>query len=412
MLRYIIFVCLAFSLPALAQEEVPSPEPVVPVPTVEPVIVEDTRLPSLQRPPAIIGGTPPPAPAASPPAPPDNTTNKPEPEIATPEPGPASLSIGAGVVLWYYQPLLDGVKNKFETFYARLTIDGKRGIWGVHLEPRFRDTKQRGFEDGPVFLQEAYVSAAPGPFTIKVGKSYSMLGLFWDNSFYGNVQVYDGLKLSPDYGVSIAGNHKLGDVFKLGYTLQYFVIDGRTNVSLANRDILSVPEARRRNALVARIDPELDFGGTNSLRFGVSGQLFEADLPVADPTVLRAAVDAKLTYNGFGLWGEYLFQHGRHVTDYPLAGTPAAPGRASDRNHYALLGGEYSYSFLVARFNFSYVNYTQRDVSETFYVPALGFKPIGELLLLAEYVHWRRHDPGDVNSFVDRSLNVTAQGFF
>jgi hypothetical protein len=102
---------------------------------------------------------------------------------------------------------------------------------------------------------------------------------------------------------------------------------------------------------------------------------------------------------------------------YPIAGTPATTtspvtfGRTSDRNHYVLAGGEYSYGFLVGRFNVSWVNYAQRDVTEAFYVPAVGFKPISELLLLAEYVHWRRYD-GERASFIDRSLNVTAQGFF
>jgi hypothetical protein len=31
--------------------------------------------------------------------------------------------------------------------------------------------------------------------------------------------------------------------------------------------------------------------------------------------------------------------------------------------------------------------------------------------LLAEYAHWRRYDDGH-GSFIDRSLNITAQGFF
>ena len=370
------------------------------------------------HPTASIIGTPPPDPSASPPATPDNETNKPEPELpkAAP-PSAATLSIGAGVILWYYQPFLKGVKNKADTFYARLTIDGKKGIWGLHLEPRFRDTKQRSFEDGPVFLQEAYVSASPGPFVVKVGKSYSHLGLFWDNSFYGNVQVYDGLKLAPDYGVNVVGTHDLTRDLKLAWTLQYFLVDGRTNVSLPNRDIVSVANARQRNNFVARVDPELRLGGTNSLRVGVSGQLFQADLAGANPTVLRGAIDAKFSYDGLGIWGEYLYQHGRHVTDYPIAGSaatatsPAIAGRASGQNHYGLAGGEYTYGFVTARFNASYVNYTQVSVHEVFLVPALGFKPISELLLLAEYVHWQRHDNGHA-SFLDRSLNVTAQGFF
>ncbi|MDB4973641.1 MAG: hypothetical protein JWN48_1982 [Myxococcaceae bacterium] len=406
--------------PASSQARRPSTQQSPPFSAPSPAIVPSASTPpsirSFLRPPSTVQGTPPPLPEESPPSVEENTTNKPEPEAA-PKASAATLSIGAGVILWYYQPFLKGVKNRAESFYARLMVDGKKGIWGLHIEPRFRDTKQRSFEDGPVFLQESYVSASPGDFVIKVGKSYSHLGLFWDNSFYGNVQVYDGLKLAPDYGINIVANHDFNRDFKLGYTLQYFLVDGRTNVSLPNRDIVSVPNARRRNSVIARIDPELKLGGTNSLRFGVSGQLFQADLATAKPTVLRGALDAKFSYNGLGLWAEYLYQHGRHVTSYPLAGTPATdttpatPGRASGKNHYALGGGEYTYGYLTARFNFSYVNYSQVSVHVTFFVPAVGVKPIAEMVLLAEYVHWRRYDHGEA-SFVDRSLNVTAQGFF
>jgi hypothetical protein len=408
------------TVPALAQPVAPaqpSPPFLAPAPTTVPSASEPPSIVSALRPQATVQGTPPPNPEDSPPAVEENTTNKPEPELA-PKPSAATLSIGAGVILWYYQPFLKGVKNRAESFYARLTIDGKKGIWGLHLEPRFRDTTQRSFEDGPVFLQESYVSASPGDFVIKVGKSYSQLGLFWDNSFYGNVQVYDGLKLTPDYGVNVSAAHDFGPDFKLGYTLQFFLVDGRTNVSLPGRDIVSVPGARRRNSVVARIDPELKLGGTNSFRIGVSGQTFQADLPGgANPTVLRGAVDAKLTYNGLGLWGEYLYQSGRNVTDYPIASvaasgsSPGSAGRVSGDNHYLLAGGEYTYGYVTARFNVSYVNYNDVDVQEAFYVPALAVKPIAEMVLLAEYVHWRRYDDGKA-SFIDRSLNITAQGFF
>ncbi|MDB4989304.1 MAG: hypothetical protein JWN04_4482 [Myxococcaceae bacterium] len=437
-------LCGLLAVPARAQPQAPAPgqaspdapAPVVQRPTVEPApavagpstpVSPPFLSPSPQReppallqlfvrPPVTVKGTPPPFPEQSPPAVEENTTNKPEPEAA-PKASAATLSIGAGLIVWYYQPFLKGVKNRAEDFYARLSIDGKKGIWGLHVEPRFRDTKQRSFEDGPVFLQESYLSAAPGDFVIKVGKSYSHLGLFWDNSFYGNVQVYDGLKLAPDYGINIAANHDFNRAFKLGYTAQFFIIDGRTNVSLVNRDIVSVPGARQRNNLILRVDPELKLGGTNSLRVGVSGQMFQADFASANPTVLRGALDAKFSYDGLGLWGEYIYQHGRHVTDYPVAATaangasPAIAGHASGKNHYALAGGEYTYGYVTARFNFSYVNYSQVSVHETFFVPGVGIKPIAELLLLAEYVHWRRYDHGEA-SFVDRSLNVTAQGFF
>jgi hypothetical protein len=322
-----------------------------------------------------------------------------------------SLTFGGGIILWYYQPFLDGAKNNVDTFFARITVDGRHGIWGLHLEPRFRDTVQRPFHQGPVYLQEGYVSASPGPFVVKLGKSYSRLGLFWDNSFYGNVQVYDGLKLAPDYGISVEGSLALSDALSLGATLQYFLVDGRINVSLPARDIVSVPDARRRNAFVGRVDPEFRLGDLGKLRVGVSAQVFE------EPTVVRAAIDATLQLGPVSVWGEALEQRGRHVTDFPIAATaatdetPGAPGRASAKNRYYLGGGEVTFGWVTARFNASYARYTEAKTTERFFVPALGIKPVPQILLLAEYVHWRRVQRGE-ESFVDRSLNVTAHGNF
>jgi hypothetical protein len=105
------------------------------------------------------------------------------------------------------------------------------------------------------------------------------------------------------------------------------------------------------------------------------------------------------------------------VTDFPIAGTPVtdeapgAPGRASAKNRYYLGGGEVTFGWVTARFNASYARYIETKTRERFFVPALGIKPVPEILLLAEYVHWRRVQNGE-ESFVDRSLNVTAHGNF
>src|SRR5205807_436179 len=117
----------------------------------------------------------------------------------------SSLSIGGGALLWYYQPVqVAAAKSNVDLFFANLLLDGKFGAVGLHIEPRFRDSRLRSFFPGPVWAQEAYASVtlARG-HVIKAGKAYSHFGLFWDNSFYGNVQVYDGLKLDPDYGLSL-----------------------------------------------------------------------------------------------------------------------------------------------------------------------------------------------------------------
>lgn len=326
-----------------------------------------------------------------------------------------AVTLGGGAILWYYQPTRSGQKNKVELYHLRVTIDAEfGGGLGIHAEPRLRESKLRSFFGGTTWLEEGYAWYRYREHAIKVGKIYSKLGLFWDNSFWGNVQVYDGLKLAPDFGASLEGNSKITERFGIGYTAQFFVIDGGTNVSLPGRDTLSGPDGRRRNEVVLRIDPSYQFAQNGSVRVGLSGQRLEADapgIPGDDRDVLRYGLDAHLSVAGFGVWGEYLRQNGQSVTDYPIAGVPetedapAVPGRASKHIHYVLAGAEYTLWRVTARYNFSAADYTDADVKEWMHVPALGFRLNEHLQLNAEYVHWSRSLSGAHEPY-DRSFNL------
>jgi hypothetical protein len=184
-------------------------------------------------------------------------------------------------------------------------------------------------------------------------------------------------------------------------------------VSLANRDTLYIAGARRRNTVVARIAPRYQFGENGSAHVGVSAEHFTADLPTGEEGVTRFAGEAKLTLGTFGIWAEALVQDGRHVTDFPYAGTaaPPVPGRSSGDNRYVLAGGEYGIGPVTLRYNVSYADYHDVDVTELMHVPAVGFAANDHLSLLAEYVLWTRDtNEGDVD--VDKSLNVTLNGHF
>jgi hypothetical protein len=356
-------------------------------------------------------------PAAAEPAVQAETTVAPPAPIDAPaatEPFPEwtrHVKLGGGAILYYYQPLKKGWDNDLSFFHGRIDLDVNVGAFGFHIEPRFRDSKLRPFFDGPAWIEEGYASWKIAPFaTLKVGKQYSRLGLFWDNSFYGNVQVYDGLKLAPDYGASIEGT--FGDRVGLNYWAQFFIADGRTNVSLQGRDTVSVAGARRRNEVVLNAEPFVKFGDDGLLRVGVSLQHLEADLPSDEKQVLRLAAHAKLTVAGLGVWGEILHQNGRHVTDFPFAGTPATddaravPGRASGDNTYFEVGAEYTLANFTLRYNVSRGNYADVKVYEWLHVPAISYKVAEPLTLLAELVFWRRHTE-DGSTDVDKSLNVT-----
>jgi hypothetical protein len=325
------------------------------------------------------------------------------------------VTLGAGALLWFYQPLgvhTAGTENDVSVYWANLVLDGKWGAFGVHIEPRFRDTPLRPFFGGPVWLQEAYGSIDFGPARLRIGKTYSRLGYFWDNSFYGNIQVYDGLKLDPDYGASLEGEvGKAEDTFSLGWWGQYFVVDGSTNVSLPGRDTISIPGARRRNQAIVRLEPRLDVGPAKIV-LGVSGEYLQADLPsIGSQNVWRGALDAKVTVLGLNVLGELQHQDGRTVTDFPNATTPATgaqpavPG-SSSKVDYAQIGAEYTLGPVTARYNVSLGSYTDVRVKEWLHVPGVAVAVSPNLSLLGELVFWQQDRPGS-SVLVDRSFNLT-----
>jgi len=401
-------LALAASRPSFAQAPADG-EPVTSNPVLAPPAQPATPDPANQEPVVAPSTAAKNAGTAPPPA-----TETPAP-AAPVTPAPSMLKIGGGGILWYYQPTESGQKNNVEFYNIRLTFDANFGDnFAFHVEPRFRDTKLRSFFGGTAWLQEGYASYTQGLHTFKLGKVYSQLGLFWDNSFWGNVQVYDGLKLAPDYGGSLEGKFELTPQLGLGYAAQFFLVDGTTNVSLPGRDTLSIPSSRRRNEVVLRVDPYAKLGKDGMVRLGLSGQRLEADapgIPENDRDVLRYAADFKLTWAGLGVWAEALHQKGQTVTDYPIAGTPATdtdpavPGRASHSINYYEVGAEYTYGRVTARYNFSAARYGGVGVKEWMHVPALGLKLNDHLSLGGEYVYWSRSVAG-ASEKLNRSLNV------
>jgi hypothetical protein len=355
-------------------------------------------------------------PAASPPA--TATTSPsaapapaPAPAAAAPAPKPADpkLTIGATLILYGYQPLFPGPKNSLEVYYANLLLDGSFGRYGFHLEPRIRDTKLRTFFPGTAWIEEGYAFADFGRLIVKVGKLYTRLGIFWDSSFYGNVQSFDGLKLAPDYGVSFEG--RFGDSWGAALWAQFFVIDGRTNIAGEGRDTIAIPGAFRRNEAIVRFEPFLRLGRPTTLRLGISGEFLQADLPDGMRNVFRGAADATLSIETWNLYGEFLRQDGQTVIDFPYpaipatATEPAIPGRASSHNNYVLLGTDVTYAGLTIHYNFSYVNYADVSVVEWISLPGLAYAINGNLSVLLDYVFWKRVAV-EGTSLVDHSLNL------
>ncbi len=329
-----------------------------------------------------------------------------------PEETELKLSVGGGMILFYYQPLQDppgqNVKNFFEVFEARLRVDAEFGRFGLHLMPVIRDTKERAFFPSTAWVQEAYGFGKVGPVTVKAGKVWAQFGRFWDNSFYGNAQEFDGFKLDPNHGISIEGDIRPQERSGLVFFAQYFIIDGTTNYSLPGRDTLSIAGARRRNYVVGRVEPFLKVGRLTTLKLGLSGGYFQADLPMqGKQDVARVAVDATVMVQNFTGWAEYAHQAGNHLSASPFAGTD--PMRPHDRADYAMVGAEYTYDRYTARYNFNMGSYKPIDYKETRHVPGIGVAVDRRMFVMLEWVMAQRHNAGTTR-LLDHCLALTIHG--
>jgi hypothetical protein len=349
-------------------------------------------------------------------------------ELTTPEPAepsaparvpeaPASdhleLSVGGGMILYYYQPLKDRIggqdtQNNFEVFEARLRVDATFNHYGVHIVPIVRDTKERDFFPGEAWIQETYAFAKFDPVTIKVGKVFAQFGRFWDNSFYGNAQEYDGLKLDPNHGISVEGNVGEAERMGLKFFAQYFINDGVTNYSLPGRDTMSIMGARRRNYVVGRVEPFVQLSDITTLKLGLSGGFFQADIPgFSKQGVGRLAVDATAMIEHFTAWAEYTHQFGNHLETSPFAGTD--PGTPYDKADWVMVGGEYTYDRFTFRYNFNMGSYSPIEYKETRHIPGISVALDEHLFVLLELVLAHRHNSGET-TLLDSSLNLTIHG--
>jgi hypothetical protein len=385
------------------------------------VVKKDTKT---QKPPAatVSGQT---DGAATPPEgekPPEPKKDPPPPPEPTPPKGlQPKIDLHGGAWLFWYQPFNVPNETPFlRLHFAHLNFDGSIGDFGLFFNASVRDTKMREFYDGPAWLEEGYFYYKNPFVTVKLGKTYSRFGLLWENSFYGNVHFYDGIKLDPNYGISAEGSFGAEKGFRLGYYGQFFLVDGRTNGSFVGRDTISIPKARRRNMAVLRTEPAYFWNKDTSLTLGLSGQYFQADMPepVGKKDVVRFAADINLNIGPVSVWADASRQVGQHVAEYPVlpieatATTPAVAGRASRLNDYGLIGGEVRVWKFVGRYNWSGVRYRDVGVTEVMHVPGIEFRMNEYLQVLAEYAYWTQSTDGGGTKRFDNTLAVTMHGYF
>jgi hypothetical protein len=352
------------------------------------------------------------------------------------------VELHGGAYFWYYQPLSatsgatpsDPSDPNIELYLASLDFEGRLDDFGLILNPRFRDSEARQFFTSNVWIEEAYAFYEQKYITAKVGKVYRQFSRLSDNTFYGNIPYFDGLKLDANYGLSLEGTFETKQGFGLGYFGQYFLLDGGTNGSLRDRDTVWVEDdVHRHHTAVLRLEPSFRFNKLASIRLGLAAEHtyvdFTARTGLNPQNVFRVAADLSLAYGPVRAFGEYIGQFGKTVTDYPFprkkAGlsSPAKPGLSSGRNHYVLAGAEAQVWRITGRYSFSMVNYNDLGVTELLdpvrvtellHLPGATVALHDNVSLIVEYAYWRRMDTGDVQkaSTLDNSLNVTIYARF
>lgn len=330
----------------------------------------------------------------------------------------------------YYQPLsqvdvpFPGAKpltpsdRTFSLPFASLELRGRLNNAGVYFNPRFSDDKPRAFFMSNVWIQQVYAFYELPELTLKLGKIENLLSRLSDDTFYGSLPFSDGIKLDMDHGVSLEGSVSSSSGFGLGYDLQYFLVDGKTNGSIRERDTVWIKGGHRRHIAVLRLEPFYRFSSTSSVRFGVAGQFFRADLGKGNEhNVIRFAADMSLVTGPFRIFGEVISQTGKTVTDYPFAavpatdGKPAQPGRASAHNLYGLAGAEVQVGAFTPRYSFSVVRYRDVNVTEILHIPGLAITLQENAAVLLEYGYWYRQD-GRRSWVLDNSFNAALQTRF
>lgn len=268
--------------------------------------------------------------------------------------------------------------------------------FGFHGLVRIRDTELREFFDTTVWAQEAYGWWDTPGGRLKAGKVYVVSGRFWDGSFFGNVQYFDGLKLDSDFGLSWEGE-RAAPAWRVGYAVQWLPDSDGLNGSLAGRDPETFEDVDEREQLRLRVAPawkpvpavELGIGGTVG-RFELeNGEALD------ETEVIDAAVDLRVETG----WGEAYAEFLSRDAD------PAGADGGELEGDYVLLGGHVRRWGLDLYYNYSRVDY-ESDASEWIHQPGLAWSISSSFTLLYEFDHWTREEADGARSFVDRSHDV------
>jgi hypothetical protein len=357
------------------------------------------------------------------------------------------FKVNANLWLYYWQPLsnastLSGgsYDGTMEIWAFRLEVEKSWDLFGFHVETRFRDGGRipggGGFgaaSTSNVWFQEGWGALTPTPrFNLRIGKMYQKIGLYWDDSFFGNLLYYDGIMLNPDWGLTAEGQFEFaGGKVVIAYAGQYFLlsdgvqgsytfgrerdrlrrpapVDWRTRSPNAEgeTDALGRSMTTVANTALGRLSLSLRpddrwtiaLGGTAAT--GVVNRKSPDD-GIDDPLVrfTRYEADLTITRGNWGVFAEYLRQDGPGMrpADYLLGGVHGGVGRVS------------------AHVDASWVRYRlDAPVEEFMIVPGIGVNCAPGLNLYLDYDEWQRKDQLSAMSFgsYDRSLLLAIDYYY
>ncbi len=183
-----------------------------------------------------------------------------------------------------------------EIYNVRLVARAELDPFTFLIEPRLRQSNLRSFSPSNIWLQQAYLAydtPLPG-LRVSGGLLYNQLGLFWDDSWFGNILYLNGHKLDPDMNLEFHFNNKWGD-FGLDAWLQFspaedglngmFSTPIKSTRLLLPADLEVQPDFREALALRARVVPNFRFGPLDispgaSVQYSVYDQTRPPDSPL------------------------------------------------------------------------------------------------------------------------------------
>jgi hypothetical protein len=323
--------------------------------------------------------------------------------MSRPEIEIAGINVSGDAYLYQYVPVgVPGVQPKFELYAFSVQLDGQHGPWGFHSDYRLRTTKLRSFYPGNTWLQQGYVHYRTPLGEFRAGSFYRRVGLDWDDSFFGNIQYFDGLKLDPEFGVDFEGAHSLAGRLGAEYSVQYFSTDARINGSLPGRDFVSEAAARAKNDVTVRFAPVWHLNDWASLTVGGSvgrGAIDRDNGP--NNSRRQVAADATLKLGPVLTYGELL----RQTVSTPVVLPP------QDAT-YTLAGVRWARGRYQPRLNYSQANYHDLNRRREFiFQPGITVRLADGFSFIYEHDFWQDVTQAS-RTTLDRSLNLVLNYHF